>query len=154
MMSTTGHYRGPRHRLAAYVLVALVASFGVWRVEVIARSAEDTAQRVAQISDERRISGRALLYSGCRSINEVRTSVDDGFQLLAVLSLNNPDASRERISRALDALRGKLNPTDCEHVVAGLPPDEAEAVRSAAARSPSLPLPPPTVPGYVPSAVD
>lgn len=151
MMSTTGHYRGPRHRLAAYVLVALVASFGVWRVETIARGAEDTAERVAQISDERRISGRALLYSGCQSINEVRTSVDDGFQLLAVLSLNNPDANRERISRALDALRGKLNLTDCEHVLAGLPAAEVEAVRDAASHAPILPLPPPTVPGYVPA---
>lgn len=133
-----------RHRLMAYIAVCLAFAIGLFRVESIAKTQVHDA-------DERRIQGRALLYQGCHSLNGLREALDDTFHLLFAQAMSNPDTDRYRVSRSLDILRGNLAPTDCEHVLADLTDEEkAEARARANGGAPSLPLPPPTAPGYLP----
>ena len=119
----------------------------LWSAKVLVDSRQDRED----VAERRRIEGRGLLYGGCLEDNRQNLRDDRSYQNLAVLTLQNPENEPERISRALDALRDGLNLADCETVLLGLSPEQVAEAKERAEEVPRLPLPPPTVPGYVPA---
>lgn len=138
-----------RHWWSPLLAAGLVLFVGymLWSAKVLVDSRQDRED----VADRRRIEGRGLLYGGCLEDNRQNLRDDRSYQNLAVLTLQNPENEPERISRALDALRDGLNLADCETVLTGLSPRAAAEAKERAEEVPRLPLPPPTVPGYVPA---
>lgn len=127
--------------------LVLFVFYVFWSAKVLVDSRQDRED----VAERRRIEGRGLLYAGCLEDNRQNLRDDRSYQNLAVLSLQNPENEPERISRALDALRDGLNLADCDAVLKGLTTDQRQQALRQAEEVARLPLPPPTVPGYVPA---
>lgn len=97
----------------------------------------------------RRVAFAAQQYAGCEKNNDQNRSIDNGYQaVFGPIFAVSPNPAG--LSRTLDALRGGMTVDDCGTFLAQLSTDEAARARKAAAAIPRQPLPPPTIPGYVP----
>lgn len=97
---------------------------------------------------DRRIQSRGVAYAGCRDDNAQAMAQDGAIQSVFDLS-RSPDPARA--SRLLDNLRSGWTLKDCESVLGDLKGEDRERAKRSADTIPRQPLPPPTLPGYVPA---
>lgn len=139
------HTTRTRVLIAVCALALVAAALAGWA----GRTAQDTASRAQDNSRADLVIAAGLRLFGCEQVNRVAAGVDDGFQALAALNLRR-GADPVETSRALDALRRTLNPADCNSLLRTLDEMDREQARAVASLVPTIPIPPPTVEGYVP----
>lgn len=132
--------------------VALVAAFvALLAIVLSAGSFLYLRAQDARDARERRITGRGQLYAQCTENNLQNENIDTSLQTLTAGSIA-AGRPAEGSSRGLDTLRQNLNLADCEVALGDLSGAERAAAKRSASLIPRNPLPPPSVPGYVPAS--
>lgn len=145
---------GVVRRFVAYVMVVAMAFLGFCDDYYDDRREAERDKVTALEMAERRIVARGGDFGDCQESNAKNRRDDAAYQ--SVFAPGFATGDRAKLSRILDNLRAGLNEKDCEVVLADLSPADAAKAREYARSFPTKPLPPPTIPGYVPvgGAVD
>lgn len=147
--------RTPRHRLAAYLIVSLVAAAGVWRVETTAHRTDANVAAIQADREARILQGAANNYRQCQATNAATTASDTTLGVFdTVLALagqlgaetRTPDqqaqveANLARLRQPLVDARKSLAILDCSVYLRDLTPEQRQTVINTTV-PPTLPRP-------------